>query len=239
MTSSLPRPHTDLHIEGSAYHSLMQFEAPQTKETLGPFVLENALSNVPIFGPDRDHFAAIVETTVEAHATEQELLVDEVASTVQLPESFAQASTLAEKLKSLRKYIWGITHPDLDEDEFDIARHLTMLARFEAGGSEDVATQSSRSLHEALIRSTMEPAGFPKPALVVLDHIMLIRAKENYLLDCHTNRNIVDDDPWLKSVWGWIEGTLNAVSLVETFQLTTILQLPKRLVKTAACELIH
>lgn len=189
----------------------MQFEPAQTKDTLGPFVSENALSNVPIFGPDRDWIAAMVDATVEAHAAEQELLVDEAASPVPLPESFAQAITLAEKLQILRKYIWGITHPDLDEDDFEKDDHITMLAKLEAGESEEVATQSSRSLHEALLRSTMETAGFPKPALVVLDHIMLIRANENYLLDCHTNRNIVDDDPWLKTVWGWIEGTLYTV----------------------------
>lgn len=219
-----------MDIEGSAYHGLMHFEAPQTKETLGPFVLENALSNVPIFGPDGDQFAMIVDTTVEAHMAERELLADESASTVPLPESFAQANTLAEKLKILRKYIWKIAHPDLDEDDFDTFDYPTMLARLEAGGSAAVATQSSRSLHEAFIRSTMETAGFPKAALVVLDHIMLIRAKENYLLDCHTNRNIVDDDPWLKAVWGWIEGTHNFVFLSETLALMIVSQLPKRLV---------
>jgi hypothetical protein len=189
----------------------MHFEPAQTKETLGPFVLENALANVPIFGPERDRFAAMVDASVEAHTEEQELLVDATASMVPLPASFAQAVTLAEKLKILRQYIWGITFPDLDEDDFDKDHPFTMLARFGAGGSEEVATQSSRSLHEALLRSTMETAGFPNHALVVLDHIMLLRAKENYLLDCRTNRNIVDDDPWLKTVWGWIEGILHTV----------------------------
>lgn len=184
----------------------MQFEPSQTKETLGPFFVDNALADIPIFGPGGGDVASIADMSMEAHTSE---LVVEAASIVPLPDSFAQAATLAEKLKALRKYIWGITHPELDEDDFEVVDHPNMLAKLEISDPEEVSTHSSRSLHESLMKSTMETAGFPKSALLVLDHIMLIRAKENYLLNCRTNRDIVDDDPWLKGVWGWIEGDLN------------------------------
>lgn len=216
----------------------MKFESPQTKDTLGPFYLENDLSDIPIFGPERGHVASIAHTILEARTTEQHVSVDEVASSVPLPDTIAQATSLAEKLRALRKYIWGITHPDHDEDEFETLDHATMLARLEIGDPDEVGTLSSRSLHEALIRTTMETAGFPKPAQLVLDHIMLFRAKESYLLDCRANCNIVDDDPWLKAVWGWIKGTLIIASSESVLTLTHR-QMRKRLVKMVACELIQ
>lgn len=189
----------------------MQFETNQTKETMGPFIVENALFDIPIFGPDRADIDAIADTTLEEYDPEGELLVDELASSADLPESFAVATTLAEKMKALRKYIWGINRPDIDEDDFEKTDHPTMLSRLQADGPQETSQHSSRSLHEALIKSTMETAGFPKPAQVVLDHIMLLRAQERYLFDCRVNRAVVDDDPWLKSVWGWIGGNVPMV----------------------------
>lgn len=219
---------------------MMQFEPPLAKETLGPFFVENALSATPIFGPDRSNLASIAEMAVEAHAAEPSTVVDETASSVPLPPSFAQAATLAGKLKELRKYVWRITHPDMmDDDEFDEADPVSMLAKLSiTGASDESSTHSSRSLHEALLKSTMETGGFPKAAQVVLDHIMLIRAKENYLLDCRTNRSIVDDDPWLQAVWGWIqgEGSLMAGTILP---MLTQRQMLTRHASMGACGLIR
>lgn len=198
----------------------MQFETNQTKETMGPFIVENALSDIPIFGPDSADIDAIAETTLEEYDPEGELLVDELASSTDLPESFAVARTLAEKIKALRKYIWGINRPDIDEDDFEKTDHPTMLSRLQADGPQETSQHSSRSLHEALIKSTMETAGFPKPAQVILDHIMLLRAQERYLFDCRVNRAVVDDDPWLKSVWGWIGGNVPYGSAFLSLRLT-------------------
>lgn len=200
--------YADLDVDFGAYHSPMQFEPNQTKETMGPFVVENALSDIPIFGPDRADVKVIADMTVEDYNPEGELLADELASSVPLPESFTTAKTLAERLKALRKYIWGINRPDIDENDFEKVDQSIMLSRLQADGPQETSQHSSRSLHEALIKSTMETAGFPKPAQIVLDHIMLFRAQEKYLFDCRVNCNVVDDDPWLKSVWGWIGGML-------------------------------
>lgn len=186
----------------------MQLEPTQTKEIMGPFVVENALSDIPIFGPNRADVGAIADMTVEEYNPEGELLADELASSVVLPESFASARTLAERLKALRKYIWAINCPDMDGDDFEKVDHPAMLSRLQTDGPQETSQHSSRSLHEALLKSTMETAGFPKPAQVILDHIMLFRAQEKYLFDCRVNCTVVDDDPWLKSVWGWIGGNV-------------------------------
>lgn len=175
--------------------------------------MENALSDIPIFGPDRVDVDAVADTTVQEYNPVGELLTDEIASSTLLPDSFMMARTLAERLKALRKYIWGINRPDIDEDDFEKVDHPTMLSRLQADGPQETSQHSSRSLHEALIKSTMETAGFPKPAQVILDHIMLFRAQEKYLFDCRVNRAVIDDDPWLKTVWGWVGGIIILRSL--------------------------
>lgn len=194
--------------EGTSYHNLMKFEPGQATETLGPFFVEHALSDIPVFGPGKADVGAIADEATQSDAPEDELLVDQTASTVPLPEAFTRADTVAEKLKALRQYIWSSTHPEAVEKltSQQISGHMELLSLQDS--PEDPSKQSSRSLHETLLKSTMETAGFPKAAQAVLDHIMLLRAKEKYLLDCQVNRAVVDDDPWLKGVWGWIAGTV-------------------------------
>lgn len=221
-------------VESGAYHGLLHLEPRQTKETMGPFIAENALSDIPIFGPGKADVDAIAESTVEESNPAGQLLVDELASSTVLPESFATARSLAERLKALRRYIWGINHPHIDEDEFDQTDHPTMLSRLQADGSQETSQHSSRSLHEALIKSTMETAGFPKPAQVILDHIMLFRAQEKYLFDCRVNCAVVDDDPWLKSVWGWIGGNISP-SVHCTSACANVRQTPKQHAMMVAC----
>lgn len=198
----------------------MKFEPSQTAETLGPLLKENALSDIPIFGPGKVDPSAIANMTMEAYNPEDDSLVDEVASDEALPRAFNESTTVAGKLKALRAYIWCISHPDVvDKDNFrdTPAAMVDILIRLQDDGPEGPLKHSSRSLHETLLRSTMETAGFPKPAQVVLDHVMLLRAKEKYLFDCSVNRAVVDDDAWLKGAWGWIEGE----ALRETLQMRT------------------
>lgn len=184
----------------------MKFEPNQTAETLGPFFRETALSDIPIFGPNKADVGAIADQALPTFPLEDDLLVDEAASDVPLPEYFLKATTISEKLKALRAYIWGITYPDVDAKD-DVPRVLDqMIAKFREDGADESPNFSNRSLHESLLKSTTESAGFPKRAQVVLDHTMLLRAKEKYLFDCRINRAVVADDPWLKGVWGWIEG---------------------------------
>lgn len=189
----------------------MKFEPSQAAETLGPLFVEHALSDIPVFGPDKADVGVITDEATQCDAPEDKLLVDLTASTVPLPEAFTRADTVADKLKALRQYIWSSTHPKILEKltSQQISDPMTLLRLRDS--PEDAPRQSSRSLHAALLNSTMETAGFPEVAQVVLDHTMLLRAREKYLFDCRVNRAVVDDDPWLKGVWGWIEGTYTII----------------------------
>lgn len=187
--------------EGSSYHSIMKFDTSQTIETLGPFFVENALSEIPIFGTQKADVGAIAEEALKAYAPEDDLLVDEAASTVPLPESFVGAKTVAEKLQASRAYIHDIARSKQSDSG-------TLSTKLSGISLDPSPVSSNRSLHENLLKSTVELTGFPKAAQVVLDHVMLLRAKEKYLFDCRVNRAVVADDPWLKGVWGWIGGNL-------------------------------
>lgn len=147
---------------------------------------------------------------------DDELLTDGMANSVPLPEAFTKASTISEKLKALRGYIWGIINPDLIDQEDLRLNDPMALIKLREGLSGEASDVASRSLHDDLLRSTMETAGFPKAAQVVLDHFMLFRAKEKYLFDCRVNRAVVADDPWLKGVWGWVEGMYAALFFLKT-----------------------
>lgn len=185
----------------------MKFEPSQTTETLGPFLQETALSEIPIFGPEKADVGAIADAAMQTYPPEGDLLIDEAASDVSLPEAFTKATTIAEKLKALRAYTWGISYPDVvGRDDFQRNFDQMMLIKIREDWREGSIKPSNHALHEGLLKSTMEVAGFPKAAQAVLDHVMLLRAKEKYLFDCRVNRAVVTDDPWLKSVWGWIEG---------------------------------
>lgn len=189
----------------------MNFDKSQTIDTLGPFFVENALSEIPIFGPGKADVGAIAEEALRAYAPEDDLLVDEAASTVPLPEAFVDAKTVAEKLQALRAYIQNIARPKRSDSD-------TQLTKLSGISLDPSSGSSNRSLHENLLRSTVELTGFPKAAQVVLDHVMLLRAKEKYLFDCRVNRAVVADDPWLKGVWGWIGGE-SACAVFQWFKI--------------------
>lgn len=190
----------------------MKLEPNQATETLGLFLVEHALSDIPVFGPGKADVRAIKDDAMQRGAPEDELLTDMAANLEPLPESFTKADTIARKLQALRQYIWTTTRPDVVEDlnPDQIYGPLTLLRLQES--PDGPAEHSSRSTHETLLKSTMETAGFPKEAQAVLDNVMLSRAREKYLFDCRTNRTVVDDDPWLKNVWGWIEGMASCCS---------------------------
>lgn len=164
--------------------------------------------NLPIFGLERNDVTAMADRVREKVVVNSGLLEDELAEDVPLPESFANARSISDKLRILRGYMWGMTNPDLAEKE-DLTLYGPMtLIRLQEGLPEELSNIASRALHENLLKATNETAGFPRAAQLVLDHIMLARAKESYLFDCRRNRTVISDDHWLKGVWGWIEGVL-------------------------------
>ncbi|KAI8257616.1 putative WD repeat-containing protein [Colletotrichum sp. SAR 10_98] len=114
-------PHRGLE-ESGPYHNIMEFESSQSSDMLGPLFVEEALSDIAIFGPDKVDVQTIVDKTLQA--------------------------------------------------------------RFSAA---DLNTQNLSTESQCL-----------------LDHVMLLRAKEKYLFDCNVNRAVVADDPWLRYMWDWI-----------------------------------
>lgn len=195
----------------------MKFEPGQTSEMLAPVFIEDALSEIPIFGPEKADVGAIAAEALEARLSADDLLQDTAASDVPLPLAFNQANTVAEKLRALRAYIQDVNQANSDDNDGHQG-YYDNVERLSGISLEHSSSHSNRSLHEALLGSTMGTAGFPEEAQVVLDHVMLLRARERYLFDCRVNRAIVADDPWLKGVWGWIEGKIG----ITIFSIPTI-----------------
>ncbi|RYP36828.1 hypothetical protein DL767_003218 [Monosporascus sp. MG133] len=145
---------------------------------------------------------------------DHDIVVDEDASYIQPDELFTAASTTAEKLRGIRRFL-----KDNPQEGFSSSQNQ------QASSSDDelneslvglsitsVGQLSNRQLHEKLLALTQGARGLPKEAQAVLDHVMLLRAKENYLFDCASNREIVADDPWLQDLWDWIAGAEEAAA---------------------------
>ncbi|RYP69238.1 hypothetical protein DL771_006206 [Monosporascus sp. 5C6A] len=145
---------------------------------------------------------------------DHDIVVDEDASNIQPDELFTAASTTAEKLRGIRRFI-----KDNPRESFSSSQNQ------QASSSDDELNESlmglsitsfgqvpNRQLHEKLLALTQGARGLPKEAQAVLDHVMLLRAKENYLFDCASNREIVADDPWLQDLWDWIAGAEEAAA---------------------------
>lgn len=125
----------------------------------------------------------------------EDLVVDEAAAKITAELDLTNAVTVADKLKALRLY------------------SQEHLSRAESRGREsngkkhaDAEPTVQRERHEKLLSDTLESLGLPGEGHAVLDHIMLLRAKEKYLFSTETNQRVVADDPWLQDVWGWVAG---------------------------------
>ncbi|PKS06810.1 hypothetical protein jhhlp_006885 [Lomentospora prolificans] len=190
-------PHRGLQ-DGGPYMDLMRFEPSQAPDILGPLLVDQALSDVPIFGENRVDLASVVEEATNSQVSESGLVGDLDASEDALPESFTNASTTAEKLRALRAYIKDRTKSASKtpvEGLADAAAELSLSA---------TGPPTNRELHDELLTTLLEAKGLPSKARAVLDHIMLLRAKEKYLFNTTINRAVVDDDPWIRYLWLWI-----------------------------------
>ncbi|KAF4979384.1 hypothetical protein FDECE_18067 [Fusarium decemcellulare] len=198
-------PHRGLE-EGAPYRSMMQFEPSQAPNILGPLLIEEALSDVPLFGPESANIRADAEAALKSNTLSTVSIDDVGATKTPLPEAFHDASTVAPKIRALRAFV---------RDEFQ-APTSTNGVKPRAGDTKIVQSETSemslasdslgscREIHDALLASLAEAEGLPREAQNVLDHTMLLRAKEKYLFDAVANRDIVADDPWVKYVWDWI-----------------------------------
>ena len=215
----------------------MQFEPLQTAEMLGSFLAEQTLSEVPIFGSENDDVEqrlqnALRNTPVTSTTADH---VDKMGTP--LPESFHNASTVAQKLRSLRKYVregheapqiaGGAMSPDGEGIHLGTEPTDISLASNSLG--------SCRDIHEGLLSTLVAVKGLPREAQSIVDHTMLFRAKEKYLFDAATNRNIVGDDPWKRFVWDWIAGKSSARTHSGSLVLLTCVKMPSILPTMEAC----
>ncbi|CAJ2510044.1 Uu.00g059440.m01.CDS01 [Anthostomella pinea] len=201
--------------EGSRYHSIMQFEAPQYAEMMGPLLLHDALKDIPLFGEEVKSVTHIVQQIMQSHPPEADPIIDSEARDVfpPIPNTASTAFT-AETLRGLRDY--SNETLNLPKTPFSSKRQPSTIEKLDKSLTDlsvkGVGPISNRELHEKLLATTLDTAGFPKMAQVVLDHVMLLRSKERYLFDYAANRDIVSDDPWLRDLWDWVAGAAQAAS---------------------------
>ncbi|KAL1837983.1 hypothetical protein VTK73DRAFT_4493 [Phialemonium thermophilum] len=174
---------------------MIRFEPPRVSEMLGPLFVDNALSDIPLFGPDKADVPALVKAALRAPMPADRLVVDEHGRGLP-PLDLSGAPSVADKIQAITTYS---------------RTHLTAAATSEARkqpkthGSQD-GPLSQRQRHERLLEERTHTLGLPSEGQVVLDHIMLLRAREMYLFNAATNQKIVADDPYLQDVWAWVAG---------------------------------
>ncbi|KJZ78939.1 hypothetical protein HIM_01712 [Hirsutella minnesotensis 3608] len=197
-------PHRGLQ-ESAPYLDVMQFEPLQTAEMMGAFLAEETLSEVPIFGPDRGRIENLQSTSKrESSALVTVEHIDEMERP--LPDSFYNATSVAQKLRGLRAMI----REDQVSSSAEAGAHWHGQEGDPVeGGSNDISLASNsfgscREIHEGLLSSLTTAKGLPREAQCVVDHTMLLRAQEKYLFDAAVNRNVVADDPWKRFIWDWI-----------------------------------
>lgn len=189
----------------------MNFEPAQAPEMLGPMLVEQALSEIPIFGEHNGDIDGLIRKTLQHHHRAREYVQDTLSTSKSLPESFYKSTSVASKLRELRNFAKETLQSPHKIQQRDSIETLSQ-------SMEDLSTTrsgppSNRQLHERLLASTLETCGFPKEAQVVLDNVALLRANEKYLFDSSVNRDIVSDDPWLRDMWDWIAGSSNSSAI--------------------------
>ncbi|KAI1338035.1 WD repeat domain-containing protein [Xylariaceae sp. FL0016] len=192
-------------LEGTSYHGLMQFEASQYSEMLGALLLDKALNDAPVFGNERRSVNTFAHKIAQSPSQDDNTVIDFEANDNRLPDTYTKASTVADKLRDLRKYSKEILY-----EQNLVKGHKRLVSKNEKTNATKDGPPSARLLHESLLTATLDTQGFPKPAHLVLDHVMLLRSKEKYLFDYSANRDIVSDDPWLRDMWDWVAGATEA-----------------------------
>ncbi|KAK4224160.1 SEH-associated protein 4 [Podospora fimiseda] len=169
------------------YHEALDLEPPKAQEIFAPLLTEQALADQPIFGPEKPDIEALVEEIFENPI--EEAFSTKIINDKDLPETFANASSIADKLTALR-----------------------LTAEESEHNSADAEPPSQLECHEQLLTNTKNLTDLPSNARSVLDHIMMYRAKEGYLFNYSRNQQIVADDPWLRDAWAWVSGAEEAAT---------------------------
>ncbi|TLS29543.1 hypothetical protein PpBr36_00436 [Pyricularia pennisetigena] len=200
-------PNRGLETSGD-HHDLVQFEPQEAREILAPKIMQDALSEIPLFQEPKPDAQAVVANVLQSPFHGGYHLKDlEAEGSPPLPDSFRTATTVAEKLRILREYAKN-TLPSKGLQRSIPSRNTDKSLNPLTHEGEHPITYRER--HEQLLATTMFTLGFPSEAQLFIDHVMLWRAKEMYLFDCERNRKIVADDPWLRDTWAWIAGAEDA-----------------------------
>lgn len=179
----------------------MQFHETEAAEILAPIRTQHALDSTPLFGIPKSRIATNVASQLKSIVSpnlEVEHL-DQISP--HLPDDFHSATTVAGKLRSIRHFLQKESSADESTTDGKNVRSLR-----KGDGNLSLASnslESCREFHEALL-GTLISEGLPREAQGIVDHTMLLRAKERYLFDATLNRNIVADDPWKRYLWDWV-----------------------------------
>lgn len=175
----------------------MDLEPPQAPEIFGPLLIENLLTDAPVFGPNRVNVEAVKHQAAELSSACSDLVIDELAEQAAAPLDVNNSLTVAEKLNALRLYKQECTARSQSQGQNGKSQVMSE--------NHDVP-HVQRDRHEKLLNEKMDSRGLPSQGHAVLDHIMLLRAKEKYLFHAITNQKVVAEDPWLQDVWAWVAG---------------------------------
>ncbi|GKT53296.1 WD repeat domain-containing protein [Colletotrichum tofieldiae] len=195
-------PHRGLE-EGAAYHSIMEFEPSQSSDMLGPLFVEEALSDIPIFGPNKADVQSIVEKTLQSRFSAAELNSRLVGNADKAPPALDKSKSTAERMRALRSELKGKVR-DSETNGAESSAMEESISSFAQLSISREGPVSCRHMHESLLSLPLKAPDLSTEAQCLLDHVMLLRAKEKYLFDCNINRVVVSDDPWLRYVWDWI-----------------------------------
>lgn len=190
----------------------MDFEQYQMPVMLGPMAVQQALSDIPLFGEHKADIDGLIQRSLQPHyAMPRDYTDDAMISNRRLPESFSKGASTAQKLQDLRDLTrenlkTARTESDLRQSQGNVQELTQSLDDLSISHTEP---PSNRQLHESLLSQNIDARGLPKEAQIVLDHISLLRAHNRYLFDSTVNRNLLSDDPWLRDMWDWIGGTFS------------------------------
>lgn len=198
-------PHRGLE-EGTPYLDLMQFEPAHAPDMLAFLTTDIALSEVPIFGPQNPDLESDPRVISRPNLTTLPTVELVNPLSASLPDSFYESSTVAGKLRALRNFVREQVEKSDDADA--VSTQLGNLKLLK-DGAEDIPLASNgygscREIHEALLSTLKGAQGLSREAQSVVDHAMLLRAREKYLFDAQLNRSVVSDDPWTGFAWNWI-----------------------------------
>jgi WD repeat-containing protein mio len=186
----------------------MRFDTTQYSEMMGSLLIDDAVKNISLFGDRKESIETIASNVLELPPPKEDPDLD-LGEKDDLLQSLNDTKTTAEKILALRKHAQntGQSQELFGRDKYmttpnDGVDKTPLDATWSGTG-----LVSNQQAHEDLLTTTLNAKGVPRKAQVVLDHIMLLRAKEKYLFDYAANMNITSDDPWLKDMWLWVART--------------------------------